>query len=84
MKYKRLRVPFSIDDSIVQCCSTQPTPTVMTVFENAVSTFRALEATVLDDMNFQSVEEFRKVNEAIKNFVIISEFKSDLRSYLAS
>lgn len=59
-------------------------PAVMTAFENAVATFRGLEATVLDDTNFPSAEEFRKLDKATKNFVITAEFKSDLRSYLAS
>ncbi|KAJ5515970.1 glutamyl-tRNA amidotransferase subunit A [Penicillium freii] len=57
---------------------------VITAFENAVATFRGLGANVLDETNFPSVEEFRKLDKATKNFVITAEFKSDLQSYLAS
>ena len=57
---------------------------VITAFENAVVTLRGLGANVLDETNFPSVEEFRKLDKATKNFVITAEFKSDLQSYLAS
>ncbi|KAJ5956346.1 glutamyl-tRNA amidotransferase subunit A, partial [Penicillium viridicatum] len=57
---------------------------VITAFENAVVTFRGLGANVLDETNFPSVEEFRKLDKATKDFVVTAEFKSDLQSYLAS
>ncbi|KAJ5113778.1 glutamyl-tRNA amidotransferase subunit A [Penicillium angulare] len=93
-------VPFDPMPDFSQCCDDSDlsgitigiprnsfsdiAPAVLAAFENAVVTLRGLGGRVLDDTNFPSAEEYRKLDKSTKNFVITTEFKADLRSYLAS
>lgn len=66
--------------------SNVPSP-VMKAFENALVVLQRLGASVMMETNFPSTEEYERTEGADRfadSFVIASELKADLTSYLAS
>lgn len=57
---------------------------IMEAFEKALEILAGAGAQIIDNTNFDSVVEFKKLDKPAKNFCITSEFKSDPNKYFES
>jgi amidase len=58
-------------------------PSVLAAFETALQTLDKAGAQIVENANFECVDEFTKLDKVAKTFCITAEFKSDLSKYFS-
>lgn len=61
-----------------------PESPVIISFENALGTLKSAGAEIVDNADLPAADDFKTLNQQVKGIVRSSEFKRDIRAYLAS